>query len=180
MKYLTPELVARSRSEDEQVADDAESDWERACAAYNAYLKGLRKKLPKGIRTLLNRVYLHDARVLTLAVDEAPDFSIFLQLDNPPRKWVELKYTLADKPKVIRHPALAGDGPALQWWSYDEIDLVVEGPLPVFRHSILLTGGLELQLLFHKLSCRSMRPVRLPAATAPPDAATGELELIPA
>jgi hypothetical protein len=178
MNYLTPELVARSRSEDETIAEAAGADWERACEEYNQRVDALRPKLPKGVRTLLDRLYLHDARVLALAVEEAPVFSIFLQLDNPPKKLVELKYSLAAPPKLLRHTSLAGDGKPLQWWLYDEIDVLEEGPVSVIKHSILLTGGWELQLLFSNLRCKRLRRIVLPPGGTPTDETLSEPELL--
>jgi hypothetical protein len=178
MKYLIPELVARSRSEDEQVAEAAGEAWERVCAEYNRYLDSVRSKLPAGVNTLLNRLYVHDARVLALTVEEAPFCSIFLRLDNPPRKLVALKYWLAAAPRLTHHPELAGDGTPLQWWLYDEIEVLEGGPVAGFKHSILFTGGWELELFFSNLRCRRLRKVLLPSEDTPADGTLGEPELL--
>ena len=162
MKYMTPDLIARFRSENDDVAEPAAEEWERRCEAYRTHWKAIREELPKSVRRLLARCSLHDARVLAVAAEEKPYFSIFLDLESPadPRdKRLELRYRLAGGVRkglrLVKHPALAGDGKPLAWWLYDEFD-VSEGPVPVFTHSILLTGGYEFQLTFFALSCRRL------------------------
>ena len=54
MRYLTPELLARYRSPDNDVAEVASGQWEQAAADYNAELNALRPFLPAGVRTLLD------------------------------------------------------------------------------------------------------------------------------
>src|SRR5437588_11887748 len=97
MKYMTPDLLARSRSLDDEVAEEARIQWEEGCARYKAHLKAIREGLPKSVRRLWRRFNLHDAKVLTLAVDQVPHLSIFLQLDNPLSpldRLLELRYRL--------------------------------------------------------------------------------------
>ena len=110
----------------------------------------------------LGHCSLHDARVLAIAADENPHFSIFLELENPadPRdRRLELRYRLAGGMRrglrLVKHAALVGDGKPLAWWLYDEFD-VSQGPVPAFTHSILLTGGYEFQLTFFTLSCQRL------------------------
>ena len=64
LRAHTPELLARSRSADDDVAEAAAARWEKAIAAYNARLQKIRPFLPPGARQLLRRVSLHDAQYL--------------------------------------------------------------------------------------------------------------------
>jgi hypothetical protein len=162
VKYFTPELLARYRSTDDAIADAASDEWERACEAYAENLKSIRPGLSSAVRRLLRRFSLHDAKVLAMAADEVPHFSIFLELENPKGKadrHLELRYRLVGGAKKgyewVRHPMLAGDGKPFGWWMYDEMD-VSDGPVPAMTHSILFTGGEELRLTFFSLSCRRL------------------------
>jgi hypothetical protein len=82
MKYMTPDLIARFRSEDDAVAEPAVEEWERRGEAYRTRLAAIAPTVPPGVRRLL-RYPLHDARVLAIAADDAPSFSIFLELAGP-------------------------------------------------------------------------------------------------
>jgi hypothetical protein len=162
VKYFTPDRLARFRSPDDAVADAASAEWEQACEAYAARVQEIRSSLTPAVRRLLRRYALHDAKVLTLAADESHRFSIFLELESPARpadKFLELRYRLVGGARQgyewQTHPVLAGDGPPLGWWMYDEVD-VDRGPIPAMTHSILFTGGKELQLTFFALSCRHL------------------------
>jgi hypothetical protein len=175
MKYMTPDLIARFRSKDDAIAEAGALEWQRACAEYEQHLKDIRAGLPKGVRGFLRRYCLHDARVLALAADEVPYFSIFLRLDKPPTpadRHLELRYRLLGGMKkgirLTRHSGPAAQGKPLGWWLYDEID-VRKGKVPATTHSILFTGGYELQLTFSTLTCRRLSFV-LPAGAAFEDA----------
>lgn len=159
MKYFTPDLLARFGSTDDAIADAASAEWEGAHKAYRDHLKELGKRFPLGVRSLLRHYHLHDAKVLTMAFDDRPYFSIFLDINNPsdPRKrFVELGYRLVRPPRFVRHQALPNDGTPLRWWLYDEFD-VTRGESLVFSHSILFTGGYELQLAFTGLTRSRLR-----------------------
>jgi hypothetical protein len=183
MKYMTPDLLARFRSEDDAVAEAAAQIWETNCVAYNEHLDRIRPELPRGVRGLLRRYCLHDAKVLTMTVDEASYFSIFLELpalskkDARPRDaWLELRYSLAAAPQMKLHKSLPGDGKPLQWWLYDEFDRVGDD-VRTFTHCILLTGGYELVLPFHNLVCRPIRQIIIPGVSIAPEEAGGLLAL---
>jgi hypothetical protein len=169
MKFLTPDLITRFRSEDDAVAEPAALEWERQGEAYRRHLKAIRAALSPGARSLLKRYYLHDAKVLALTIDETPHFSIFLELDAPAepdgKKRLELRYRLVGGARrgydLAIHPALAGDGAPLGWWLYDEMD-VTAGDVPAMTHNILFTGGYEVRLTFFAVSCRRLDFVSLP------------------
>jgi hypothetical protein len=162
VKHMTPELIARFRSNDDAIAEPASVEWELQGAAYRKRLKEIRTCLPPGARRLLQRYSLHDARVLTMAADEVPHFSVFLELDCPTSeadRYIELRYRLAGgiakTLKLLHYEELAEDGKPLGWCMYDEIDME-EGPVEAFTHSILFTGGWELRLTFFTMHCRRL------------------------
>jgi hypothetical protein len=171
MMYMTPELLARFRSVDDDISEAAAEEWERRGMEYRGHLEqlGSRPDLPRGLRKLLKRDILHDAKVLTMAVDKGNCFSLFLELAgpvNPQDRHLELRYRLAGGPgsglEFIEHPILKGDGKPFGWWMYDEFD-VTAGKVEAYTHSILFTGGWEVQLRFFSLACRPLDFLWLPA-----------------
>jgi hypothetical protein len=181
MRFITPDLLVRFGSPDDRVANRASKDWEGAHAAYVSHLAEIGPVLPKHLRRLLKRFYLHDAKVLTITLDVVPYFSLFLELEKPARsedRFLELRYRLVG-PKGIQfksHPELSGDGKALGWWQYDEVD-VRQTPdgVSLFTHSILFTGGYELQLTFFSFTYRRLPFVH---STARDDDAAKVLQLL--
>ena len=168
MKYMTPELLSRFRSLDDSVAEAASAEWERQCEAYLQRLKETRTNLSPATRRLL-RYQFHDAKVLTMAADEVPHFSIFIELTDPAeregKKRLELRYRLVGGAgkgyEWLQHKELAGDGRPFGWWLYDELELS-EGNGPAMTHSILFTGGQEIRLTFFSVSCRRLDFFSLP------------------
>ena len=130
-----------------------------ACAPCDA-------SLPRSIRGLLN-LRLHDAKVLALSFDESLAFSIRLTPDGAKDGSVELRYRLAAPPRLIRHVDLAKDGKPLQWGLYDELD--VKDAEFAFSHSVLFSGGYELQLRFYKLVCNRLIRASWPATGTAPE-----------
>src|SRR5207248_6203575 len=99
MKYFTPELLARSRSLDDDEAEAAAAEWEKKITAYNVRLKEIRRRLPLGARQLLKHVSLHDAQFLTLNRAGNELFLTFRLPSNAHKQagGVELRYTLAGR-----------------------------------------------------------------------------------
>jgi hypothetical protein len=155
MKYMTPELIARFRSADDAVAEPAGEEWERRGEEYRRYLSRIEQHLPEAVRRLLDDYSLHDAKVLTMAGDERSYFSLFLEPEtsrNPQDKYLELRYKITEPVRGLVHGELAGDGKPLAWWLYDEVELV-DRNAPVCTHSVLLSGGCELQISFSSIEC---------------------------
>jgi hypothetical protein len=98
MKYMTAELLARFRAPDDKIADQAAEEWERQCQAYARHLQEIDKSLTVGARRLLRRHDLHDAKILTMARDEVPHFSFYLELEDSSqldgKRRLEIRYRL--------------------------------------------------------------------------------------
>src|SRR4051794_26690006 len=98
MKYLKPELLARCRSLNDDVADAAAAEWEQALAAYRARVRAIRHQLPSGARVLLSRFSLHDAKVRAIAFGgKRPTLDLVIRLEgiaSEPGALLELSYLL--------------------------------------------------------------------------------------
>jgi hypothetical protein len=168
MKYMTPELLARVRSLDDSVAEAARDEWQERCEVYNRRLKEIRGEFSSGVRRLM-RFNFHDAKVKGMAGDEAPHFSLFLELSDPSqpsgKKDLEIRYRLVGGMgtgfEVLRHRELREDGAPFRWWLYDELD-ISDGKIRAMTHSILFSGGWEIRLTFYSVSCRRLDFLSLP------------------
>src|SRR5262249_51968281 len=98
MKHFTPERYLRlGNLDDEQAFLDAQQQWEEAYTAYRDQLQRIRKELPRSLRDLVDSVYLHDARVLTMHQSDQ-NFFITLQPPSDPERLVVLGYSLVEEP----------------------------------------------------------------------------------
>jgi hypothetical protein len=153
MKYMTPELVLRFRSLDDDIADAAESEWRSNCKAYRAELKAIYPNLPPTLQRLVRKDHLHDARLLAVRAIEAEErpasLSLLLALDNMDTV-LELSYQNYSHLMSVNHPHFDITGVPLVWL-YDELSASEPG---TWTHSILFTGGRELQLTFGNLRTR--------------------------
>lgn len=178
MKYFTLDLLARFGSTDDAIADAAHREWDAVHEAYLERLRAIRTRLPKSVRNVLKSFCLHDAKVLTMTFDEKPFFSIFLEIRNPgkPRdRFLELRYRVTSRPVFSRHRPVLEDGAPFRWWLYDEMDVTDENRYE-FTHSILFTGGYELQLFFTALSISRPKWTFFPRSTADSEKVEQELE----
>ncbi len=159
MKHMTYDLLLRCQSQDDEVAEQALADWERAGKEYARHLKKLRPRLPLAVQALLDDFDLHDARAITAGrLDAENSFFLLLQLDEPRGQGLRLDYTLLVPPKLHFHvPQPRFEADIL--WLYDEIDalevpLPEEGKISVFEHNILFTHGVEMRLRFSSLGLK--------------------------
>jgi hypothetical protein len=168
MNYFTPERFLRlDSSDDEKAFLAAQEEWEKALSDYRDQLQRIRKELPRSLRSLVESVYLHDARVLSMQQDNQ-DFIITLQPSSDPHRLAVLGYSLVEEPLIKRNllpPERCGEPIE---WLYDEFDLDrPESPRglpsppgkPTIRHNILLNNGWEVILRFR--SAWVKRPLRV-------------------
>ncbi len=69
-----PELFLRINSLDDDMADQADEDWEKAIAAYERRQAELRDQMPSHVRRLAD-LCLHDAELISLQQPVEPFFS---------------------------------------------------------------------------------------------------------
>ena len=171
MKYMTPDLLAQFRSENDDGADAAAAEWDRRCEAYLSHLEIIGPSLSPGHHRLLRRYDFHDAKVTAaLAADEVPHFSILIELDDPTKRTARRTWSFAIGSWAgcsrawsgSKHEASVRDGGPFGWWLSDEFD-VSTGDVPAMTHSILFTGGYEIRLTFFSMSCRRLDFLSLPA-----------------
>jgi hypothetical protein len=190
MKFFTLDLLERFGSEDDRVSSAAEQELERRSQEYVLKLRQIMPKLPARFRELLEQFYLHDARVipsLSLSSHEVscltmpgpagfsapsrlsepgerrwPLFSVGIQLDTPPKNLLVLQYrdVIIEHATSHKHPE-SDECPCLEW-QYDEVDVVETEERTQFRHSILFTNGLELQLRFRDFDFATLKPIEEP------------------
>src|SRR5688572_18695605 len=129
MKHFTPERYLRlGNLNEEREFLAAQEQWEEAIAGYRAQLQRIRKELPRGLRQLVESVYLHDARVLSMHQKEE-NFVVTLQPESDPHRLVVLGYSLVEEPLVKMNQLPEDRCRTPIQWLYDELDLDrPEGP----------------------------------------------------
>jgi len=68
MKYFTCELLDRFASSNEEIAEQAESEWETRLLQYKEEVASFKRTLPADFQKLEAGYYLHDAKVLRFQV----------------------------------------------------------------------------------------------------------------
>jgi hypothetical protein len=151
VRYFTPDLLAKCRSSDPDVAEAAAVKWQGRAAAYRKRLREIEHDLPPGVRRFIRSVTLHDAPLLTMndatVGGRAQLFLTFRLADGDNRPGIQLRYALVKPMKVAFHaPNASADGHLFAL--YDEVDLSADGTL---THSILMTTGVEIRVRFTNL-----------------------------
>jgi hypothetical protein len=159
MKFFTPELLVRFRSADDDIADQANKEWERAIERYRRRFQRIRYRLPESLRVFDREQCLHDAEVFGPAWLPLPPLrverrvvvliaqQINTMLPETQHTLAILEYSVATDP-VIEKPVSDEsfrESPAPQW-EYDEIDLIEPS---LFSHEILFSDGRVVKMLFH-------------------------------
>jgi hypothetical protein len=157
MKFFTPDAYMRYNSPDNEVADRAEADWERAIEDYNQHLAAL--PLRESVKRLSTQCF-HDALLLdktthsgfsAVARFSMQAYSTILLQD--PKRIMLLSYVGADVFSVDPDPKwqLAKLKSDQKLWLYDEVDAVKSDP-EKFVHRILWSDGSVLAIHFWDVS----------------------------
>lgn len=157
MNYFTRDLLQRYGSEDDEVADAANAEWEQVLDRYRHHLKQISPELPEHIRGC-NELLLHDADVWSVA-REGDHVLMIMRKDIPPRDLVILTYRLAAEPLINRAALPKEDCSNVMQFMYDELDLTHEGARTVYTQSILFSNGWEIQLRFHDVQVVLAEPM---------------------
>jgi hypothetical protein len=145
MKYFTPDLIQRGNSRDDDVADAASEEWERAIVRSERRWKKIRSAFPAAVQQFNDdQICLHDAEVLSIG-QEGDRFVIVVEPEPPARTVVLLTYTLDGEP-VIDPTALPDrEGVSRPLWMYEEWDLDRQKRC---LFEVLLTNGWSVKLRF--------------------------------
>jgi hypothetical protein len=166
MKYLKYALLERCRSLDNDAAEAACDEWDRAIAHYNTALAAIQPQFPAAVRKILDCFSLHDAKVLTYFLTRRK-LSLLIRLEGNsarPGKMLELKYTVAKGGLRIMKHGKDKDWPKDRGRiQYDEFGKAPDSTAAVFSHSLLLAEGCELRIRFTDLHLRRLKKVILPS-----------------
>jgi hypothetical protein len=157
MKFFTPGLYLRFNSPDDQLADQADREWEATIHAYQKHLSDLRDQMPRQVRELCD-LCLHDWEVVAWndavepdprpAGETLPVWSAFSVLSlRRESEIVSLNYVLWDR---IQRSLAPSDWPfsrAQRYWMYDELDLASGRP-GNYIHRVLFSDGTTAQIPF--------------------------------
>jgi hypothetical protein len=147
MKYFTPQLYIEFNSDDPDIADRADEQWERALADYSNHLKKIRGRLSVKVRDLADVRCLHDASYLGFTKISLPSAAgdLAMLAVEQGEQVLLLVYVLADEPLVARPLEAPVFSDQAVHWLYDEVDVSSDG---TFSHRILLSDGRILSLHF--------------------------------
>lgn len=163
MRFFTPSLYRRFNSEDDDIADAGQSEWDEATARYQHHLKRVLRGAPESVRDIA-RACFHDAVLSGMIYDPfgsgrptSPAGIIPPSVQRPsparlqltlPGKSVGLVYLTWDS-VIIHHTPdewPSGNGPSL--WLYDEVD-EIWGKFGMYIHRILLSCGHIYEIPFY-------------------------------
>ncbi len=174
MKYFTAERYSRSQDE---VYD--ETDWDAQLAAYDSRLQQIDGDLPQSVKGFMKTCHLHDAdfdkwACFALGHPRRVEFVVRQQNWGDHKYVCVMRYKLAAPGHVatLGHAATSGqtihEGAGfyrpefasanqrpdyVAHWLYDEWDYLGEvGGNKIFRHSILLSNGVEFDFIFSEFS----------------------------
>lgn len=165
MKYFTPELLERFRSDDPDIPSAADAEWEAANERYGLHLQALEAQMPAHILEF-NSLLLHDALVQPLARDKGRLIMV-LKKEIPPRDLVILCYELEDEPVLVPFERNPRDWQKPARFDFDEFDRVQEGERTIYTQSIVFSNGWELQLRFRDVRVTLGEPWSPTNGTAP-------------
>lgn len=152
MKYFTPELLCRYRSDVEDVAVAAADEWELAQEAYVKFCE--EDCCPEQLIILQEKYYLHDAQLISLTMTEGSSLYLLLQVDAPPTDVVLMIYGQVENMSKIDHSDILGDSP-VAYWLYDETECLNRNGL--YEHRILFSDAQELRITFREFSFDKVR-----------------------
>jgi hypothetical protein len=145
MRYFTPELLGRVRSQDEDVSVKAHDTWERAIVRYRRRWQQIKENFPQGVQRFRNdRVCLHDAQVLSIG-RQGETFLMALQPESPSPNLVFLTFTLDGEPIIDPAALPAAPDPNYATWMYEEFDLDRQKKC---TFEVLLSNGWSVKFAF--------------------------------
>jgi hypothetical protein len=147
MKFFTRKLYVDYNSDDPDVADKADAEWEKATDHYRKHIGKIAGRLPGKTRELAESTCLHDARYLGYLKTSVPNSAgelavVAVEKDDDV---LLLIYVLAEEPSLSTPHKAKVFSDAGVHWLYDEVDALGSG---VFTHKVLLSNGRILSVKF--------------------------------
>jgi hypothetical protein len=145
MRYFTPDLLERFGSLDDDVADAAHEEWERAIVRSNRRWQKIKAAFPKEVQRFEDEhVCLHDAQLLSMG-RQADTFVMVLQPEPPSQNMVLLTFTLEGEPVIDTAALPRRQDTSYAEWMYEEFDLDRRKRC---TFEVLLSNGWSVQLRF--------------------------------
>jgi hypothetical protein len=145
VKYFTPDLLNRVRSQDEDVSADAHDEWEKAIQRSERRWRKIKGAFPKSVRRFdADYVCLHDADVLRMGRTK-DTFIFFLETEPPASRPVVLTFTLDGEPAIETGTLLHARQGIPVHWLYEEWDVDRRQRL---TFEVLLSNGWVIKLPF--------------------------------
>lgn len=158
MKFFTPELLALSRSPDEDVADKADTDWDEATERYWEHNQQIHAHLVAGgVPSLEDKFSLYEADLLGFHISlNGRWVALVIRLANG-RK-LRIRYEIGEEVggfSVKPQPAVKPPGPTRLVILHDEFDW--DEVNRCLTHSILLNG---MEIIVRFASLQMQKPVK--------------------
>jgi hypothetical protein len=170
MRYFTRDLYLRLQLNGEADMNAADAEWDKAVERYDRRLKAIWSELPRALRVLFKKLYLHDAEVLSMGQHDQL-FVIVVKLEVPPQELVTITYNLTDEPKINLNALPPEHCSNYVQWMHDEVDLVRRKNKKHFTHAILFSNGWEVCLSFRDVRVAVTKRL-LPVAPGPASASS--------
>jgi len=177
MRYFTPELLRRTRSRDEDVAEAASAEWDDRLDDYAEHLKSLRRAMPLQARRAVRRVpSLHDADFLGYLVEKtAPRITLVVRLEGregEPGPLMVFRYLTAtpdSRQNIAAEQAdVAMKGDPARHKARILLDEFDQADGNTFTHSVLLSNGRIFRAHFRDMSARRVEPLTVPGSLEEP------------
>ena len=143
MKYFTDDLINRFQSEDDEIADAADEEWEQAAEEYLKYINTIKEHMPNEWNDI---PYQHDAKIIVVTETE-DTFMMIMRMDVPPRGLYMLEYSLIEPVEKVMGAKLEKSSDV--YWLYNEITLL--DTKPTWQENLRCSNSTELVIKFDKL-----------------------------
>ncbi|RJQ25727.1 hypothetical protein C4577_05015 [Candidatus Parcubacteria bacterium] len=142
MKYFTRDLLDRFNSDNYDIVEKAQYEWEQAIIDYQKYLDSIWNDLPPSIRMFCKNYCFHDAKILNRTyLENTGLYQLKIEPEHVSEKEKILEFEIkTQNPLVIENPSKPNS-----YWLYEEFEMIEKDK---FKLSILLDDETELEIPF--------------------------------
>ena len=156
MKYFTPELLDRIASSNDDIADAAQGEWEKAIVRYNRRWGIIQNKFPMPVRRFEEQgICLQDARLIRQGY-QGDTFVLILETESPSRNLIIFTFVLEGEPEIKVQESLVCTETDIVTWLYEEWDLDRHGKC---CFEVLFSNGSFTKLCFREFQYVIVSPV---------------------